>query len=80
MVDSINNIGGIQGVNQVNRSQNTQRSEQSRENVAIQDDISISGEALNLAQAEQAASDIRAQLTQNLDLSLGLSEGFDEQV
>lgn len=80
MVDSINNIGGIQGVNSANKSQNPQRSEQKRENGAVQDEVSISSEALNLAQAEQVASDVRAQLTQNQDLSLGLTDGFDERV
>jgi len=80
MVDSIRNIGGIQGVKPSNPSQNTQRSEQKRENEAIQDEVSISTDALNQSQAEQAATNIREKLSQNEGLSLGLVDGFDETV
>ena len=80
MVDSIGNIGGLQGVKPANTSQNTQRAEEKRGNEAIQDEVSISSDALSLSQAEQVASDVGAQLSQNTDLSLGLVEGFDERV
>ena len=80
MVDSIGNIGGIQGVNSPNNTRNTQASGEARNNETIQSDTSISSETLNPAQAEQAATNISAQLTQNQNLTLGLADGFDERI
>ena len=80
MVDSIGNIGGSQGANLPNRTQNATRSSENRGPSTVQDELEISGQALNLAQAQQATTDVRAQLSQNFDLNLGLAEGFDEQV
>lgn len=81
MVDSIVNIGGAAGANAPNRTKNnTLQPQEKPENQSIQDEISISTEALSLTQVEQSIKDVREQLIQDPNLSLGLSDGFDETI
>lgn len=83
MVDSTSGIGQIQNVSSTNRTQqNTQnrRSEESEDTqrAAPTDEVEISEDAINLAQAEQAASDVRSTLEQDETQTLGLNPDFAE--
>lgn len=85
MVDSTSGIGQVPGITATNKTQNSQnkRSESAQEaskSSAPQDEVQISEEALSLAQAEEAVSEIQRYLQENQDTSLGLDPSFDRSV
>ena len=79
MVDSINGIGQSQNVTQTNKSQE-QRAERAEERVRAReaDQVEISQEAIDLAEAEQAAREARDVLARDESQTLGLDPSFDE--
>ena len=66
MVDSIGSSGGPQNPAQVNRTQNNRNTQENRgaSETQAQDEVQLSDEAL-VAQAQQLASDVRAQLQED---------------
>lgn len=76
MVDSINSNGGVPPINSTNRTQSrndTRSADNSAASVSSNvsgDEVSISAEALDLAQAEQAARDTRSLLEERIDEAL----------
>ena len=92
MVDSIGN-GGFRpaGVDPARRAESTDRSGQGasfRDELEAQssgdsgavDSVALSPEALDVAQAQQAAADIRVAVEANPDARLGLDPHFDDAV
>lgn len=69
MVDSINGAGGVPPVNNSNRAQ-SRNDVSSGQSASPVDEVSISAEAIDLAQAEQAARDARSILEQRIDAAL----------
>ena len=76
MVDSVSNSGLSQNLSQTNRSQNArnnERAEDERSKINPLDEVQISQEALDLAQAEEAAqktAEETRQILQNSDETL----------
>lgn len=75
MVDSINPVGQAQSIQSVENSSSKQDEVKKVESSAPVDDVQISEEAINLAQAEQAARDVAASLSNNQDVTLSNDNG-----
>lgn len=84
MVDITSGVGQSQSVSSTNRAQEArernQEAAQERQKAreVIQDEVQISDEAISRLEAEQAAEDVREQLAQQEDQSLGLDPNFDD--
>ena len=67
MVDSINPVGPLQNTQSVksNAQKNKDSAEATQSSSSPVDEVEISQEALNIAQAEQAASSISSALQEN---------------
>ena len=72
MVDSINPVGQLQNTQSVrsNAQKNKDSAEATQSSSSPVDEVEISQEALNIAQAEQAASSISSALQENLNETL----------
>ncbi len=74
MVDSVQNPGGIQNISTTDKSpkQDIQRKKDSTTegSKAVQDNVTISKEALTLAQVESTAKDIAEHLANNTPATL----------
>jgi hypothetical protein len=74
MVDSINNVGGVQGLNGSRSGKDTaapkKPDEASNSGFKISDEISISKEAAELAEAAKNARAAREELENNPDATL----------
>ena len=72
MVDSINPVGPLQNTQSVksNAQKNKDSAEATQSSSSHVDEVEISQEALNIAQAEQAASSISSALQENLNETL----------
>lgn len=69
MVDPVGPSGSVSNISQVNRT--TQRQNNESEDVrAAEDTVSISPEAISLAEAEQLATQIGGQIAQDTDVTL----------
>lgn len=79
MVDSINGVNAPQNVTQ-NRNRNADRAEQQNEGRRIQDDVQISEEAINLAEAERSAEETRQTLADNQDITLSSDNDETERL
>ncbi len=71
MVDAIGPSGQVQNVSSVNKSQKTQEKQGTDQTSAkVSDEISISSEALNLADVESTAQAVASGLSQNVSATL----------
>lgn len=78
MVDPTTGIGSIQNIQSGSRTTNNnerENVEQAREGELPRDEVSISEEAINLQQAEQAATEAREGLSRDEELTLAAEEG-----
>lgn len=71
MVDSINPSGQVSGIQPVkNNSPKNQETKENEKSSAPVDEVNISKEALDLAQAEKAAKEVAATLSSDENYSL----------
>jgi hypothetical protein len=71
MVDSVNSSGHIQSLQSIkSSSQKNQDNKQAEKSSAPVDDVQISEEALNIAQAENAAKEASSALTNDQSIAL----------
>lgn len=76
MVDATKGVSSVTGVSQTRTASANAKSEgaQEKSSAAPVDEVSISGEALSLQQAEDAAKNARAQLEADREASLSGSK------
>jgi hypothetical protein len=83
MVDPTKGIGQVQSLAQASKARQAshEREEKKPERAdrTPRDEVKISQEALSLKQAEQAASNVRADLERNRDVTLGLDPAIVDQ-
>jgi len=76
MVDPINGVGGVPGVGRAQNQRTIQDSTvETREVSSPRDEVSISQEAIDLAQVERATQEVRSALENDTSASLGLRVG-----
>ena len=82
MVDPISGVSPSQGVQSNKNNQNRAESEKPSNTGASQpvDEVSISKEALSLAEARSSSDAVKNTLADRAELSLGLDPAFDEAV
>lgn len=72
MVDSVSGLGGsVQALNNSNKTEKSGDNKTQNEGRVIEDSVNISQEALDAAQAEQAASSVRDALENDTNTTLG---------
>lgn len=81
MVDSIKGTGPVHNISSAKQHEAGahKRVDEKRKSEEPKDEVLLSQEALDLSQAEKAASDVRAELEKN-NLTLGLNKDFDKKV
>lgn len=75
MVDSVSSLGGsvqaLSSSNKTDKSEDSKNAKTQNEGRVIEDSVEISQEALDAAQAEQAATDVRSALENDTNTTLG---------
>ena len=81
MVDPTKSIGTVLGFQSTDRPQAAKaaRSEDTQKPARARDEVTLSPEALNLAQAEKTAGVVRRELEERPDVNLGLDPKFVDQ-
>ncbi|MCB1652114.1 MAG: hypothetical protein KDI46_08685 [Alphaproteobacteria bacterium] len=81
MVNSVSGIGGPQQASPANKAQEqkaqAQKQDEKRRAERTADKVEISKEAISLAQAEQAAKQVKDDLKKDDTLTLGLDADFE---
>ncbi len=83
MVDPTKGIGSLQGLisgTRVTESAPGKRTGDTKESSRQKDEISLSPQALNAKQADDASTQVRSLLESDESLTLSKGEGFDESL
>ncbi len=80
MVDPLKGLGNVHNLSRPSHVQRTEREDEVKKKAEAKDEVVISGEALDLSQAEEASRAVRQQLQDDPNAKLGLNPNFDEKV
>lgn len=80
MVDSLSGVSNTSNVLKASKNNQPQRNQDSGKvsEERVNDQLSLSIEAISLSQAEEASKNVASSLSENQNLSLGLDEGFED--
>lgn len=84
MVEGPKGIGSVQslisGTRVTDAANSVRRSDEAKNSSGPKDEIKISGEALSLSQAQEAASSVRVSLSRYSEVTLSSGQNFDESL